>query len=350
MSELSKRIPGKTVDVADIYFLFYFPSDNTWEQIGLSHSCWGSKPRSQRPFLEIGEVVSLKIKGIPCSGVLCAKDGDLARLAKKKGVLLQKMDQGKFDPSASFLSDLNRSSQNVSQAAASSSSIAIGGNCNNGEIVSEATPTNDRDVDGDDSDSDSSQDEDVVEVVNDTPVESNAVESSLVSLQKETLSVLKRLNTSLERRRREDRRMRVMLSKYLSNAPSTSGLPVSVQQDQLMADSELVCSESGENLLDMVGSSASKYACNLARKLFKEDELINGMLEPQRDSPRLQLDRSKIEKIRSCVMKRFPNEDWSAVRESVNQLGRDLKRRRKLKASPLVEQDQNLGSRGENRD
>ena len=48
------------------------------------------------------EVVSLKIKELPCSGVMCAKDGDLVRLAKKKEVLLQQKNKRRFYPSASF--------------------------------------------------------------------------------------------------------------------------------------------------------------------------------------------------------------------------------------------------------
>ena len=83
-----------------------------------------------------------------------------------------------------------------------------------------------------------------------------------------------------------------MLSKYLANAPLTSELPVSAQQDQLIADNELVFFKKGEKLLDMIGRSAGKYACSLATMLLKEDELEKGMLESQRDSPRLKIDRT----------------------------------------------------------
>ena len=163
-----------------------------------------------------------------------------------------------------------RNPPNLSQAASSSSIITIGGNCNNDE-VSKATYSNqDHDVDCDDRESNWSHDEEVVQVVADTPVDKKGAGSSVITLRKETVS--KRLNTGLERRRQAGQRVRLMVSKYIANASYTSGLPASKQKDQLITDSELVYYESCKSLLDVVVSFANMCDCNLTRKLFKDDE------------------------------------------------------------------------------
>ena len=343
-SQSSKRVSGKAYDTPNVFSLFYFPSDNTWETIGLGHSSWGSYPRDERPFVSIGELVSLKINGVPCTGVLVTKADCEDNMKRKKEVLSAKMDAGSFKPTTSFLNELNKSASSSSKA-----SPVLAGNQDGNETEKAptfVTPSEHEQAPINGCSSDSSSESDHEQVV-ETPFETAGVSDSFVALQKETLSVLKRINTSLERRRREDRRMRYLLAKYLGNIqPVPSSSPVT--QAEIRSSEELVCPDTGENLLDMVGSSASKFACNLARKLFSEDDLINGMLEPQRDSPRQQLDRTKIDLIKSCVLKRFPNDDWNAVREAVNQLGRDLKRKRKMKPSPLVDEDINKKGRDEN--
>ena len=333
-----KRVPGKKFETADVFSLFYFPSDNTWDNISLTHSSWGSFPRSDRAFVSLGEVISLRVKNKPCSGVLCAKADTLEELASKKEKLLSKMDDGTFDPSNSFLRDLNKSSDGSNASARANENVEVGS-----AHVPERTPTNLLPETDNHSDSESSSNDTDGEAVVETPIENVDPDpsSSFVTLQKETLTVLKRLNTSLERRRREDRRMRILLGKFLNNLPGSNSSASPVQVERVLADNELVCPNTGESLMDLPGSSASKFACNIARKLFGEEELINGMLDPQRDSPRVQLERAKIELIKSCVLKRFPNDDWNAVREAVNQLGRDMKRKRKMRPSPLVEQDNN---------
>ena len=114
-----------------------------------------------------------------------------------------------------------------------------------------------------------------------------------------------------------------------------------VQLARVYATNELVCPDTGENLLDVVGSSASKYAINLATKLFCEAGLVDGMLEPQRDLPRVQLYRSKVDLIKACVRHIFPRNDWCAIRDALNQLGRDIKRKRKAKQLGSLDQNKN---------
>ena len=135
--------------------------------------------------LIIGEVVTLKksYHAVVC----CALKMAIWSVWQKRKSFSSRRTRRGSTRRLLFLSDLNRSSPNVSQAAVSWSSRAIRGNCKNGEIVSEATPTNDHDVDGDDRESESSQDEDVIEVVTHTSVENNGTGSSLETLQKQTL-------------------------------------------------------------------------------------------------------------------------------------------------------------------
>ena len=256
------------------------------------------------------------------------------------------MDDGTFDPSNSFLRDLNKLSDGSNASARATENVEVGSAHvpeRTPTNVPERTPSNLLPETDNHSDSKSSSNDTDGEAVAETPIENVDPDpsSSFVTLQKETLTVLKRLNTSLERRRREDRRMRILLGKFLNNLPGSNLSASPVQVERVLADNELVCPNTGESLMDLPGSFASKFACNVARKLVGEEELINGMLDPQRDSLRVQLERAKIELIKSCVLKRFPNDDWNAVREAVKQLGRDLKRKRKMRPSPLVEQDNN---------
>ena len=344
-----KRVSGMSYVPAESYSLFYFPSDNSWSLIGLSHSSWIDLSKCDRAFLSIGDTTSLRHEGRPCTAVLIAKGDSKEDLEEKRLLLIKKMDNGTFTPSRSFLEDLNSEgkacssktpvteivSSNVNAKVANSTPLGDEVNLVNGKVNSGE--------DGDGSVSESSDDSQHENL--ETPVDSTEQSSSsgCIALHKETLSVLKKLNTSLERRRREDRRMRLLLSKHLNGMATETSSPV--QLDRVYATNELVCPDSGENLLDVVGSSANKYACNLARKLFCEAELIDGMLEPQRDSPRVQLNRSKVDLIKACVRHRFPGNDWCAVRDAVNQLGRDIKRKRK--AIPLGSLDQNKRSQTE---
>ena len=75
----------------------------------------------------------------------------------------------------------------------------------------------------------------------------------------------------------------------------------------------------------LTGSQVSKYAVNVARTLFSDDDLMYRMLSPQKDvGMRTKMDPEKVRLIKECVAERFPNE-WHAAREAVNQHGRDIK-------------------------
>ena len=81
----------------------------------------------------------------------------------------------------------------------------------------------------------------------------------------------------------------------------------------------------GENLLMLTGNHVSKYAVNVARALFNDDDLMNKMLSPQKDiGIRPRMDPEKVNIVKHCIAERFP-EEWHAAREAVNQYGRDLK-------------------------
>ena len=323
---VSKRVCGKSFEPPKLYFLFYFTLENTWSILDMKHSSWGNFPKCERCFVAVGDEVILRYENKDCAAVLISNSDSLEVLYERKATLLKKMDQVRFDPSRSFLSEINHSKDSiVSDVTPTNPSIPP-------EVVNdESTPVyeaanatesqKDRRSESVSNGSGDSEEE------NDTlpPTTETQTNSDVVNLQKETLSVLKKLNASLERRCPENRSVRLLLAKHLTGAvQSSTSAP---QLTPNVPKEQLLCPRTNENLMDIVGSSSSKFASNIARKIFSEEELINGMLEPQRDSTRVQLEKSRVDLIKSCVLLRFPGEDWTVVRESVNQLGRDIKKK-----------------------
>ena len=101
-----KRVSGMSYVPSESCSLFYFPSDNSWSLIGLSHNSWIDLYKFDRAFLSIGDTASLRHEGRPCTAVLIAK-GDSQEDLDEKRLLLIKIDNGIFTPSRSFLEDLN---------------------------------------------------------------------------------------------------------------------------------------------------------------------------------------------------------------------------------------------------
>ena len=187
----------------------------------MKHSSWGFYPKREKFFVAVGDEVILRYQNKDCTAVLISKSDSLEFLNERKATLLKKMDQGQFDPSMSFLSDINHSMASiVSDVTPTNPSIPP-------EVVNdESTPVfesanatesqKDRRSESVSDGSGDSQEE------NDTLLPTTESQTnSDVHLQKETLSVLKKLNASLERRRREDRRMR-LLAKHLTGAAQSS--------------------------------------------------------------------------------------------------------------------------------
>ena len=65
-------------------YLFYFLCDHVWVSVGIDHSCWGTLPRSDTPFLSIGQVLRFTGNGRLCSGVLRARAHAMDELVKRR--------------------------------------------------------------------------------------------------------------------------------------------------------------------------------------------------------------------------------------------------------------------------
>ena len=114
----------------------------------------------------------------------------------------------------------------------------------------------------------------------------------------------------------------------------------SVTSDPVLENAEVIHEESGENLMSLEGSTPSVFGINLAKRLFTEEEILTRMIDPQRSTGRPELDSSKVNLIKRCVLIRFPG-DWRAAKEAINQVGRDAKRKGLATASPLLQKNGN---------
>lgn len=108
------------------------------------------------------------------------------------------------------------------------------------------------------------------------------------------------------------------------------------EQEQLLQPSpEFLLN--GKNLLMLGGKNKRKYALNVAKELFSNDEMVDCVImDCDRVTDREPFDKDKIELLKKCVIKRFSllpaqfGAAWPAIKESINNKGRCIKHRRKL--------------------
>ena len=110
------------------------------------------------------------------------------------------------------------------------------------------------------------------------------------------------------------------------NARSDSAVPSSVVASGTVNEPVQDVQRAAEN---RTGLSATQLGLNLASDAFTEDELIEQIVSPQKSS-RPPLVKMKITEIKKNVLNQF-FDSWPEVRESINQKGRDLKRKKKEK-------------------
>ena len=85
-----------------------------------------------------------------------------------------------------------------------------------------------------------------------------------------------------------------------------------------------------KNLSLIKGNRPSRYIINMADAIFTEDELINGIIEPERRSGcRVVLTDERVRCMKECILARFPyTTSWLEAKAAFNQHGLDLRKRR----------------------
>ena len=156
------------------------------------------------------------------------------------------------------------------------------------------------------------------------------------SAQNQLTKSLENLNRSRIRSEAEHKRFIVVLKKYKNSFTGQNCLQLIARSDSAVSSSVVASGTVNEPVQDVqraaenrTGLSATQIGLNLLSDAFTEDELIEQIVSPQKSS-RPPLDKMKITEIKKNVLNQFPD-SWPEVRESINQKGRDLKRKKKEK-------------------
>ncbi len=136
-----------------------------------------------------------------------------------------------------------------------------------------------------------SGDESDASVVSDLPNTSSNLSSmpdSMVEVQRGILKVLRELTKSMDRSRRDGQKMRKLLQgrgKPLSgiDTPGTTSTPLTYAPHTEVK--ELLFTKKDGNQIDLLsvtGNAPKKFAENLAREMFDQDEIILSIWSPQK--------------------------------------------------------------------
>lgn len=317
------------------WFLFYFQPDSTYTLITEHNSAWAGFPKEDRLALGKGEVVTLYHSNKPYKALLLKKGKDYGKLLEKLKVLEGKIEDAhrnqrsiEVREDASFLESTQDFNENLSDEAdladRGDTRTPGGRSCDSEKrsslnSVSTRPPVDEMpdQVSESDSESESEPEQATVSV-------SGSEDVSINGLLKENVRVLKSLKTALDRSRRENKRLRKIL-----NQRTSGGSPCCRQSpSQLPAGAKVTWKVHGKeiDLLQLTGGSASKYGLKVAKTIFTPKELMTGILSPQKMSDKAALSPNRKLVLKKCVEHWFPGQ-WGDVRESVNQMGRDARRK-----------------------
>ena len=150
--------------------------------------------------------------------------------------------------------------------------------------------------------------------------------------------LLRSIKISIDTTRRENRRLRKTIDRLNSVLENSKVLSSSTPPSTPVANQTSSSTEAlywkGIDLKLVSGHDAGKYAVNLAKKIFTREQIKDCMSSPQKnDSLRRPFPAEEMSVIKKAVLLYFPNK-WPEARESINQLGRDYKRRDLQSAMP----------------
>lgn len=120
--------------------------------------------------------------------------------------------------------------------------------------------------------------------------------------------------------------MEKMLQKLYACMKASEACKVTVKQEGSSSSEEGDFVVNGINLLRIPARDAYAYALNLLDSLFTKEELSSSLLFKSKKSEKPALDRERVEKLLSCIDKRYSdNWDLKVLTSKANQKCRDTK-------------------------
>ena len=375
---LPSRLRGLKVTEEDkqTKFLFFFPNERQYLSIGVDSLHWPAKVSlTEKVYLSVGETLNLRFEGKFYPALLLAK-GRLDEIKTKErrlGIHIESEE----NISSSNLSFLDRSrqrggSEELHEPFTQTDAVPENGhrheeslwasnsypanvaneqnrknpfNRSSSRTLPDAFETGDLDclnIDIPAIDLDVEQTLPNIEVSTGTPTD------TVGDVAAQTLAVLKEIKDSLDQNRRESRRLRQTIDKMMPSIARTPPndspslcirTPKNATESVASVTTPIFCK--GVNLLEVEGSDPAKFGVNCAKKIFTRIDLKNKMCSPQRSStPREPLPQSELSCLKKACEQLFPGR-WVEARESINQLGRDYKRKDLKRRANLIETAEN---------
>ena len=238
-----KRVPGISLPLSQseksTRFLIFFQEDKTYEVINLNSTMWPKDFTVEKKLsLCRGDIVDLCWDGRKLSGLVVKKSDDLTSLEAKMRQLEQKISSRQSEKGAS--DSLMQSVLNMSLTSAVGSGVpAASPTIVNEQEASFCSPYMKRRRIDSESDSDASNEEPIActvsgkflvscnshslvflnsffFLVSDSSNSTKALKHKATDVQSETLEVLKRICSSLDKTRKEQRRQRLAFEKFSS--------------------------------------------------------------------------------------------------------------------------------------